>query len=262
MDIRLNSVEVIIVTRGRMDLLGRSIQSALAQTYAGRIRVRVIIDDCRETLAFLQAGYASIDRVFWTYYSRSAEDKSGPSLLARLRTKALLEANADFICFLDDDNEYYPFHIEKLAAFLTSNPCDAAFSYLELFNRDGSKFLEPRFPWARERQQEVYWEKVADGIMTPGSNIKRDKYRVSIDTNAWMIRKASLGPSFCIDDCFDCCDWGNNLAEDDKMMLWFMASDKKVLPSGDVSVKYYLGGYSNVYDGSVAGTVLWDSSPI
>ncbi len=255
-----SSVEIITITRGRPVLLNRALRSALTQTYTGEISVKVVIDDCRETSAFMEKEYASTPCVSWIYKPRSETEESGPALLAKLRTEALLSSSALYVSFLDDDNEYYPFHIEKLADFMAAKNCDAAFSYLELFNRDGSRFLEHRFPWSRVEQEKVYLEKVAEGIMTPNSNIKRDKYGVSIDTNAWMIRRSSLGETFRIDDRFDHGDWKENLAEDDKMMFWFMENNKKVLPNGVVSVKYYLGGYSNIYDGSVEGTIAWKLS--
>ncbi|MGG4340425.1 glycosyltransferase family A protein [Paenibacillus lautus] len=251
------SISVLTVTRGRAQLLDRAIKSVLSQTYQGPTQHYILIDDCLDTLRFLEKNYSGNERVAWKFYSRLESDKSGPSLLARLRTSAIHSVTSNWFSFLDDDNEFYPEHLEKLYDFAMENNCNAVHSYHEMLYRDGREYLEQRCPWARINQKERYRELVDMGVLTPGSNIFRDRLGIIIDTNVWLIKRSILS-SVNISDEFSIEDWDNNLAEDDKLMFMLQDMNIKVLTNEAVTVKYYLGGYSNVFDGSVEGTILWE----
>lgn len=95
-----------------------------------------------------------------------------------------------------------------------------------------------------------------EGVVFEGSNEIHFKYGIVIDTNVWLIKRKIILENKISDD-FSSQDWENNLAEDDKLMFGLYANKIRVLGNDEATVKYYLGGYSNVFDGSEKGTVIW-----
>ena len=63
-------------------------------------------------------------------------------MLARLRNDAIEKCKTEWFAFLDDDNEYYPNHLQELMDFAIEQNCDAVFSNSEIYYRDGKPFLE------------------------------------------------------------------------------------------------------------------------
>lgn len=252
-------VTVITITRRRMDLLDRAIRSVMNQVPSGFYKHFILIDNCPDTLAYLESNFANNPIVYWQYYTRKPEDNSGPALLARLRTMAIRIADTKWISFLDDDNEYYPSHLISLLEFAKTNECSAVHSHYEIFHRNGEPYLDPVYPWGRtpEKARQLYKEMCEKGIITPGSNIIRDKFGVVVDTNLWLLEK-KLFEQDAIPDDYDENDWKKNITEDMKLMYMLQEKGVRVQSNKKVSVKYYLGGYSNVFDGSIEGTEVWE----
>ena len=102
-------VSVIIPTYKRPGMLGRAIDSVLAQTYTNY--EIIIVDDNNEntserleTEAFM-AQYASNDKII---YLKHAYNKNG----AAARNTGINYSNANYIAFLDDDDEFLPQKLE------------------------------------------------------------------------------------------------------------------------------------------------------
>lgn len=97
-------VSVIIPTLNRQDLLMRSIQSVLAQTFEDF--ELVIVDDGSDDNTEVKVKQIKDKRIF---YTKSAFNKGAQAA----RVKGVWEAKGDFICFLDSDDEWYPDKLEK-----------------------------------------------------------------------------------------------------------------------------------------------------
>ncbi|WP_409438745.1 glycosyltransferase family 2 protein [Psychromonas sp. GE-S-Ul-11] len=100
----LNSVSVILPTRDRGELFMNAINSILVQTYPN-IEI-IIVDDFSSTPPDLSELNTNIP----IHYHRNKLNLGG----AKSRNIGVGLARGDFICFLDDDDEYFPEKIELL----------------------------------------------------------------------------------------------------------------------------------------------------
>ena len=254
-----DSVTIITNTRNRVDYLKRAIKSVKRQSYIGDVTHFIYIDDCKETLNFLENNYGNDTTIKWYFYKRKNTDLSGPSLLARLRNDAIKKCNTQWISFLDDDNEFLPKHIEKLVYFANTTGCKAVHANNYIFYRDGRKFDWSFFPWTRNKyeskQKILEFKKLK--MIQDNSHAIYYKYGILIDTNVWLLDKEMM-KSIKISDKFTKNDWDKNLAEDDKLMFRLMEKKIEVLNNGEVTAKYYLGGYSNDFNPKEKGTIKWE----
>ncbi len=246
---------VIIITRKRSKLLKRAIDSIKSQCFSGTIKTLVFVDDCSETINFLQNEYSGDPTISWRNINRKAEDISGPSHSAYLRNAAVECANTDWIAYLDDDNEFESFHFAELVRCAVLNSVEAVHCYRQLFYSDGKPycFMEEEYPWARNSQQakEQFLLLSECGIIEKGSNIIHDQISQSdsgvnlVDTNVWLIKREILLKNKISQD-FTHTDWLNIICEDDKLLFSLLDSKVKICCNNVPSVKYYLGGYSNI----------------
>ena len=253
-------ITVITVTHGRTHLLQRAIDTVKRQTISDKVHHFIYIDDCPDTLDFLKENYSDDLSISWFYYHRKKEDISGPSLLARLRNDAVMKSKGMWLSYLDDDNEFESDHLEKLYKFAISNNYSAVHSYVKVFNRDGTPYLftQEKWPWSRdEKSKQKYEMMLNNGLVEKGSNIRKYKYGIVIDTNVWLVKR-EIWEHCQIPDFFSTQDWENNLAEDDKLMEEMIRQEVEVHTNEEASVIYYLGGYSNSFDGKEKGTIIWE----
>lgn len=252
-----DSVTIITITRNRKEYLKRAIQTVKNQDFAGEIHHFIYIDDCPDTLALLESNYNSDPNISWYYSKRKDTDLSGPSLLARLRNDAITKTTGAWLSYLDDDNVFHSSHIRKLYDFAREYHYNAVYSNVEVFYRDGCKFLEEYWPWAREENRiSKYKYMLSMGLVEKGSNVRKYKYGIVVDTNVWLVRR-DIWEKCKISDHFSQEDWDKNLAEDDKLMYKMMEMGIEAYNNGEATVEYYLGGYSNEFNGSFEGTVKW-----
>jgi glycosyltransferase involved in cell wall biosynthesis len=112
-------VSVIIPTKDRPNMLCEAVQSALNQTYP-YVEVVVINDagiDVRHKLTMIPKS-SSITYVNLLHNSERSKS----------RNYGISIANGDYITYLDDDDIYYPNHIETLLGVLTSKKIDIAYT--------------------------------------------------------------------------------------------------------------------------------------
>lgn len=261
-----DSITVLTPTKGRPDLLRRAISSVQNQDYAGEVRHLILIDDCPETYDKLRAWETPSKNLHWFLRPRSPKEQSGPMHLAGIRNLMVRMAETTWIAFLDDDNEYETNHLRELLRCAQQNSAPAAFSWQRVINADGTPYLTPRWPWCREAElgEERYQEMVRRGIISLGSNIIRDTtanlpYRC-IDTSAWLLdRKLLLDNP--IPNTFSYEEYINNKAEDDKLLMMLLALGVPIVCDEVVSLKYYLGGYSNNHTGQFTHSQVWEWQP-
>ena len=118
---------VIIPTHNRPELLHRTLQSLIAQTYT--YFTVIIVDDAAsyippyEDLLTLQGRYIYIIR-------------SGIAGPAESRNMGLALATSKYIIFLDDDDTLEPDHLQSLAVHLESKPVDILFCDFKICNEE------------------------------------------------------------------------------------------------------------------------------
>ena len=116
-------VSVIIPTYGRADLLRRTIDSVLAQTYEN-IEI-VVVNDNKLDSEHYQPTMIALQRYDNNPKVRVIADgvNVGGSLA---RNKGVEASQGDYISFLDDDDYYYENKISKQLEHLTSNEIDVS----------------------------------------------------------------------------------------------------------------------------------------
>lgn len=155
-------VAAIIPTYKRNDQLPRAIDSVLKQTYKNI--VAVVIDDNDENDEFsngvkrIVSNYSNSNRVI---YCRQPNHINGASA----RNYGVSITDAEYIAFLDDDDEWMPDKIEKQLSFLSLNKdykgCSCLYNVIE-----NDKIIRSCKPYEdNDLQLKVFLRKVA--ICTP-----------------------------------------------------------------------------------------------
>ena len=122
-------VSVVVPTYNRPDFLAKALQSILDQSYAN-FEVLVVNDggiDVQELVDYFNLPGRKI-----RYFPLSCRVERSAA-----RNHALREAKGKYIAYLDDDDIYYPDHLETLVTFLESN--DYRFAYT-----DGHRTIQQR----------------------------------------------------------------------------------------------------------------------
>lgn len=262
-----DGVTVVTVTRRRPELLARCIKSVESQDYRGTLKHLIVVDDCRETAAFLAGLNGNVQgRLRWVRAKRLRSESSGPPRLAKLRNLAARLVDTAWTAFLDDDNEYEPHHITSLAECAAATGCPAVHSYRQLLYFEGGPFLEPQWPWCRApvAARREYRDLVAKGVIEAASNIVRDHVDLSrpgselmmVDTSEWLVRTQVLR-RVRIPSRFSYQDWLRNRAEDNKLVEALVAAGIRIGCSKQASLKYYLGGYSSDLKGEYPHSESW-----
>ena len=129
-------VSVIIPTYNRPDQLKEAIQSVLAQTY-GNFEILVVNDAGVDVSDNLRA--FNDQRIKYFVHD---ENKG----LAGARNTGLANSNGDYISFLDDDDIFYPNHLETLLNALLINGVDIVYAdaYRCLQKKQEGKYVEEK----------------------------------------------------------------------------------------------------------------------
>ena len=142
-------VSVIIPTYKRSDMLGRAIESVLGQTY-DQIEALVVDDNIpgspeSQDVYRIVSGYQESGKVF---YVGQKEHING----AVARNAGIAQSQAEYIAFLDDDEEWHPEKVEKQVAYLAANPQVAGVSCL-YSNYRGGRVVASIQPYDGEQLQ-------------------------------------------------------------------------------------------------------------
>lgn len=244
-------ITVLTVTR-RAVHLPRCLRSVRDQDYRGSIRHLLVVDgneDCCEVAR--RAGVPEEDIV---YQARGPQDADGPVRLAELRNLAVGLAGDTWMAFLDDDNGWEPSHLRSLWKAITGSGADLAHSQRRIYEADGTPYLREEFPWGRDEQtrRAVYAYCLAAGVMTPGSNVMRDRLGMRftwIDLGEWL-----FPPGFLLanpfDTTYDAWDWYNISVEDRELPRAVYNSGMRVAATGEPTLHYFMGGYTNSAEGA------------
>lgn len=249
----MNGICVITFSVNRPAALARCIRSVLSQQNVPPIRHCVFserVDELRSSppLRILK------DRVIWHELEGEAHQGASSPRMARLRGKSLEQVKEPLVCFLDDDNEFFPNHLASLVHLIDALGLDAAHSWRLISNPDGTFFSGNYYPWhpdARTASRMYLWC-VRHGVLTPGEAVMRDGRRglgepdcvATVDMNEWLFRTEILrGIGF--DFSFSDEDVANCIGEDDKLFARVMETGLNFACTEMPTVHYRLGGVSN-----------------
>ncbi len=112
-------VSVVMATYNRPDQLVEAVRSVLAQTY--RRFELIVVNDAGEDVEGRLSGLDPDRRIT---YVRHGKNRG----LAAARNTALRLAKGTYIAYLDDDDRYYPEHLETLVTFLERGTHRAAYT--------------------------------------------------------------------------------------------------------------------------------------
>ena len=127
-------VSVIVRTKDRPDLLKRALRSVAAQTYRP-LEVVLIndggrapdISEAKKILEDVELNFLNLEKTVGR---------------ARAANLALERAKGEFICFLDDDDEYLPAHVYLLVYQYNKNPYEVIYSSCKLIDTlSGGEFV-------------------------------------------------------------------------------------------------------------------------
>lgn len=114
----LNSpdVDVIVATRGdRQALLKEAVESIVTQQYSGCVRVVIVYDREDPPVNPIESDHDHTRLVSWVHHK-------GPHGLAQARNVGILQGNAEFVAFLDDDDIWLPGKLSAQVRTLRNNP--------------------------------------------------------------------------------------------------------------------------------------------
>ena len=250
-------ITVLTITRGRPKLLARAIDSVKAQENARNVNHLIIIDDCKETLNFLETNYHTDDSIQWEFVKRTSKEVNGPARIARLRNKGINTVHTKYLAMLDDDNEYTPDHLKTLLNLAKTENLLAVHSWRRLFTFDGKPFTDNFWPWETDKpsQKAKYKDYVKRGIVDQDSNILRDGFdNNTVDTSAWLLETKTM-QSLLFPEKYSTDDIAKNIVEDKKFYQIISSRPNiKIGTTKKCTLKYYLGGYSTDFNKSLKRT--------
>jgi glycosyltransferase involved in cell wall biosynthesis len=112
-------VSVIVPTYNRPALIGRTLESILNQTYP-HYEI-VVVNDAGAPIEGIVTAMNAANNILYLRQKKNAG-------VAAARNAGIRAARGSHICYLDDDDVYYPDHIETLVNFLIAEMTQAAYT--------------------------------------------------------------------------------------------------------------------------------------
>lgn len=254
-----DGVSVIILTKNRHEKLICAINSVLKQDFKNEIEIVLIGDSCDylENIEYLKLPRNISIKKHNIILDKGIDKNLIVHRVATLRNIAVNLSTENFVCFLDDDNLWEANHISSLMDTILVHQCKASYSWRQLFLNNGKPWIPTIWPWIgsdvpQEKLLGIYKEL---GMLDLKTNILKDKFEAiydnrdfaTIDMGAWLFKK----------DLFDVIKFKTDytkeevnclVTEDDQLLLDFKKLNFLVHSSQKATLKYYLGGFSNLYN--------------
>ncbi|KAA2259155.1 glycosyltransferase [Solihabitans fulvus] len=190
------TVDVVVITKGERDTLAGTLASALKQDADATVRLTVWVDGDRVPDAIAEVPCEVI---------RIAADGLLPTepfaRIAALRDLAATRCTADYVAFLDDDNEWDTNHLSTLLE-LTTAGYPVAHSWRTLVSPDGLPTTVDRFPWRAPSTaaEALLTQLAAADVMDNDSPTVRDSATIDgvpglpgmVDMGEWLFDRDAL----------------------------------------------------------------------
>lgn len=163
-------VSVIIPTFNREKTIIRAVESVLNQTYCN-VEV-IIVDDCStdNTVNILHNKYDADGRVIIEQLKKN----SGACVA---RNRGIEISRGSFISFLDSDDAFYPFKIERQMEALSNSLCDVCATDYDRIDQDGHK---SKIAVKKLTGNELYEELLFCNFITTGTLLgKRNCFEIT-----------------------------------------------------------------------------------
>ncbi|UCE79309.1 MAG: glycosyltransferase [Nitrospiraceae bacterium] len=121
-------VSIIVRTKDRPELLERALQSIGAQTYRPIEVVLVNDGGCGLDTALLRNILDDVSLEYVQMQSNLGRAHAG--------NMGIEHSHGEYIGFLDDDDEFYPEHVETLVAYIEQNNCEIAYTSVECVEKE------------------------------------------------------------------------------------------------------------------------------
>lgn len=179
-------VTIVMPTRDRLHLLGRALDSVIAQNYTQW--ELIVVNDGGESVRGLVDGRDPHDRIRCIEFGWSR----GP---AAARNTAFSEARGEIICYLDDDDIYLPDHLQTVVNGL---------------DQGGRDFIYTDAVVVKERLVDGDIQETSRGNPYRHERYSRERLLVNnyIPINTWAHRKTCVEQAGGFDDSLSCYeDW-------------------------------------------------------
>lgn len=243
-------VTIITTSRGRPYRLLKAIKYVQMQKYPGKIEHIILIDDDDTLTQRVIQKFKLPSNVYW-YIVPNPNSEYGVVRIAKLRNLGVKLAEGEWIAIYDDDNIILPHHIRLLVEYANEYRALVAHSWRKLVYPDGRPYLEHRHPWTPDPQKarEFYWDLVRKGIMTPGSNLARDRADssvITVDAGELLIRRDLLlavrfSEKWTEEEIL------RNVGDDDKLVAELLRRNIKIVCTHGATLIYRLGGFSTTF---------------
>ncbi len=254
-------VSVIILTKNRKEKLINAINSVIKQDYKHDVEILLIGDNCDylnnvEHLKLSKNKNITL-RKHNIILDKGIDKKLIVQRVATLRSFAIKLASQNCISFLDDDNLWEVNHLSSLMDTMNSNQCMVTYSWRKLYLSNGNPWIPTTWPWLGSDvpQKELLNIYEQLDMLDFKTNILKDKFKAvykgrdyaTIDMGAWLFKKELFDViSFKTDYSKE--EVNCLVTEDDQLLLDLKKFNFLAYPSEKATLKYYLGGFSNLYN--------------
>lgn len=253
-----DSVSVIILTKDRKEKLLRAINSVLKQDFKDDIEILLIGDSCDylESIGHLKLPKNITLKKYNIILDKSTFKNTVVQRVSTLRNMALKLASKNCISFLDDDNAWEINHLSTLMDTMQFYQCKATYSWRQLFRNNGKPWIPTTWPWKgsdfpQKKLLEIY---KTLGMLDSKSNILKDQFQAiynrrdfaTIDMGAWLFKK-EIFQVLSFQTEYSAEEVKCSVTEDDILLKDLKKFNFLVYPSQKATLKYHLGGYSNLY---------------
>ncbi|MCL4198870.1 MAG: SPASM domain-containing protein [Phycisphaerales bacterium] len=250
------AIDVLILTEGRRPTIHSTVESALRQDYPGQVHIYVVVDSNGMT------GAGELPRprtgptgrqILMVSVNEHTTGLIGVARIAALRNLALTLSASEYVCFLDDDNEWEPEHLRTLVTCIREARVLAAHSWRRL-EADGRPWCPDHFPWTHSADEgrRLFGVYRTLGMMDPNSDIVRDRATAlhggreygMVDMGEWLFeRRLFLNVQF--ESEFTVIENQHRVGEDDKLLAQIRDRAIPVACTQQATLIYRLGGISN-----------------
>ncbi len=255
----VDGISIIILTKNRKEKLLKAISSVSKQNFKNAIEILLIGDAC-DYLESIELPMLSKNITIKKHniiLDRSIDKNLIVHRVATIRNLAIKLTSQNCICFLDDDNLWETNHLSTLMNTLQTYQCKATYSWRKLFLNNGKPWIPTTWPWIgsdvpQKKLLHIYKKLEMLDLKT---NILKDKFEAvynnrdyaTIDMGAWLFKKELFDVvSFKTDYTKE--EVNCLVTEDDQLLLDLKKLNFTVYPSKKATLKYYLGGFSNLYN--------------
>ncbi len=207
----LPTVDVVVATRSRPELLRVALDAIWNQTYLGQIVCHVVFDQCEPD--------ESIARSELTRTIRTMTNHRSPGL-AGARNSGILAGSGTLVAFCDDDDEWLPTKIEKQVEALDASPAVTSVTGIIVLYADSSVERVPRAEdmtlkqLVRNRVMEAHPSTVMvrrKALLGPIGLVDEEipgSYGEDFD---WIIRSAQVGEFVVVEEPLVKVLWGQSM---------------------------------------------------